>query len=355
MDLPGDNRYNWFDAIFDFIGTRLTHKEGASAMGKRLYGLSLASVIGMGLVLLMGALVTKTGSGDGCGTDWPLCNGKFVPAYTIESMIEYSHRFVSGIVGLLVLGAAIATYVWLRHSREAMLFAFGALFFTILQAILGALAVVFPQSDAVMALHFGFSLVAFATSLLLTVGIRTGAYVPKGSKASQPAGGSSVKDNRHVNIAADMRRWIWGAAIYSYAVVYVGAFVRHTESSGGCLGWPLCNGEVVPALNGATGIAFAHRIAAILLLVVIAFIAYKASRPAGSSRLLRAASNWALLLTVLQVFSGASVVWTLGSDWYLLTALLHVVLVSGLFGVLCYMSVLAWRSARLAESPNRSA
>lgn len=322
-------------------------------MGKRLYGLALASVIGMGLVLLMGALVTKTGSGDGCGTDWPLCNGKFVPAYTIESMIEYSHRFVSGIVGLLVLGAAVATYVWLRHSREAMLFAFGALFFTVLQAILGALAVVFPQSDAVMALHFGFSLVAFATSLLLTVGIRTGAYAPKGSKTSQPAGGSSVMDE-HVNITAGMRKWIWGATIYSYVVVYVGAFVRHTESSGGCLGWPLCNGEVVPALNGATGIAFAHRVAAVLLFVVIAVIAYKASRQEGSTRLLSAASNWALLLTVLQVFSGASVVWTLASDWYLLTALLHVVLVSGLFGVLCYMSVLAWRSVRPAESPDRS-
>ncbi|MDF2662980.1 MAG: hypothetical protein K0Q94_5771, partial [Paenibacillus sp.] len=38
MDLPSDNRYNWFDAIFDFIGTRLTYKEGASTMGKRLYG-----------------------------------------------------------------------------------------------------------------------------------------------------------------------------------------------------------------------------------------------------------------------------------------------------------------------------
>lgn len=324
-------------------------------MGKRLYGLSLASVIGMGLVLLMGALVTKTGSGDGCGTDWPLCNGKFVPAYTIESMIEYSHRFVSGIVGLLVLGAAIATYTKLRHSGEAMLFAFGALFFTILQAILGALAVVFPQSEAVMALHFGFSLLAFSTSLLLTVGIRTGAYAPAGSKTQRSANGLLAMDSRTANISPGMRKWIWGATIYSYVVVYVGAFVRHTESSGGCLGWPLCNGEVVPALHGATGIAFAHRIAAVLLLIVIAVIAYRSTRTPGSPDLLRAAARWALLLTVLQVFSGASVVWTLNSDWYLLTALMHVVLVSGLFGVLCYMSVLAWRSVRISADPNRPA
>ncbi|PYI53938.1 COX15/CtaA family protein [Paenibacillus flagellatus] len=310
---------------------------------KGLKWLSTASAIGMGLVLFMGALVTKTESGEGCGTDWPLCNGKFVPAYTIESMIEYSHRFVSGIVGILVLAAAIAVFMRLRHSGEAMLFAFGALFFTVLQAILGALAVIFPQSDAVMALHFGFSLVAFATSLLLTVGIRTGAYVPS-------TGGSGRRprtDGGSVPMTAGMRRWIWVATIYSYVVVYIGAFVRHTESTGGCLGWPLCNGEIVPTLEGATGIAFVHRVAAVGLLALVAYIGHRATRSEPASALLRKSANWALLLTVLQIASGASVVWSLGSDWYLLTALIHVVLVSGLFGVLCYMSVLGWRARRI--------
>ncbi|MEF3305071.1 COX15/CtaA family protein [Paenibacillus sp. GYB003] len=315
-------------------------------MGKRMYGLALASAIGMGLVLFMGALVTKTGSGDGCGTDWPLCNGKFVPAYTIESMIEYSHRFVTGVVGLFVLGAAVGAYMLLRHSKEALLFAYGTLFFTVLQAILGALAVVFPQSDAVMALHFGFSLIAFSSALLLSIGLKTGAYVPRSAKTNGRNGGAIHSAVPKPAIAPSMRKWIWGATVYSYIVVYVGAFVRHTESSGGCLGWPLCNGEVVPGLHGATGIAFAHRVAAALLLVVIAVIAHKATRPSNSSVQLRLASLWALLLTVLQVFSGATVVWTLATDWYLLTALIHVVLVSGMFGVLCYMSVLAWRSAR---------
>ncbi|MDF2722087.1 MAG: cytochrome Caa3 oxidase [Paenibacillus sp.] len=319
---------------------------------KRLNIVSLASAIGMGLVLFMGALVTKTGSGDGCGTDWPLCNGKFVPAYTIESMIEYSHRFVSGIVGILVLAAAIGTYLWLRHSKEAMLFAFGALFFTVLQAILGALAVIFPQSDAVMALHFGFSLVAFATSLLLTVGIYTGAYVIRGLEPTSAQRNQTIP----VSIGTSMRRWIWGTTIYSYIVVYIGAFVRHTESSGGCMGWPLCNGEVIPELQGATGIAFAHRIAAILLLCAIVVIMIKASRLKQDMPLLAVSARWALLLTVLQVFSGASVVWTISSDWYLLTALLHVIIVSGMFGVLCYMCVLAWRSVHphKSEMPARA-
>lgn len=327
-------------------------------MQKTLRWLSLASAIGMGLVLLMGALVTKTESGDGCGTDWPLCNGKFVPAYTIESMIEYSHRFVSGIVGLLVLATAIAVWMKLRHSREAMWFAFGALFFTVLQAILGALAVIMPQSDAVMALHFGFSLTAFATSLLLAVGVRTGAYTVRSKHSGTSDSDSGLhKPSAKERFGAYPKRLsglVWATTIYSYVVVYIGAFVRHTESSGGCLGWPLCNGEFVPSLGGATGIAFAHRVAAILLLVAVLYIGHIIQYAKSPSPIWLAASRWAIALTVLQIVSGASVVWTLNSDWYLLTALLHVVLVSGLFGVLCYMSILAYRHSNRKKAVSQT-
>lgn len=37
---------------------------------------------------------------------------------------------------------------------------------------MGAFAVVFSQSSAVMALHFGFALIAFASSLMMALGIR---------------------------------------------------------------------------------------------------------------------------------------------------------------------------------------
>lgn len=81
--------------------------------------LAWSSFVGMFLVLLAGALVTKTGSGRGCGDDWPLCNGKFVPAYTVESFIEYSHRFVTGIVGIIVVLTFWYTWRYLRQHREA--------------------------------------------------------------------------------------------------------------------------------------------------------------------------------------------------------------------------------------------
>ena len=68
-----------------------------------------AAVLGfMILVILWGAVVRATGSGAGCGDRWPLCNGDFFPHHPrIATMIEFTHRSMSGICTVLV-GALIA-------------------------------------------------------------------------------------------------------------------------------------------------------------------------------------------------------------------------------------------------------
>jgi heme A synthase len=48
------------------------------------------------LVIVWGAYVRATGSGAGCGSHWPLCNGVAVPrAPQIETIIEFTHRLMS--------------------------------------------------------------------------------------------------------------------------------------------------------------------------------------------------------------------------------------------------------------------
>jgi len=71
---------------------------------RSLKWLAVATTIAMILILIGGALVTKTGSGMGCGRSWPLCNGKFLPLeITPELAIELAHRLVSGVGGVMVL------------------------------------------------------------------------------------------------------------------------------------------------------------------------------------------------------------------------------------------------------------
>lgn len=301
-----------------------------------LHRLALWTCIGMLIVLLMGALVTKTDSGDECGNTWPLCNGKWVPAYTIGSMIEYSHRVVSGIVGLMVLAACIWVYRETKR-KDARFYAAGALVFTVVQAALGAMAVVWSQSDLVMALHFGISLIAFAFTLLLVIAVRT-LHLPA------YADGWGERMDGMKPVKPGFRLLVWFTLFYTYVVVYLGAYVRHTESVSGCRGWPLCNGEWIPELSGEVGIAFLHRAASALLFVLVVWLALWGERHDKENRMLRTFGRWSLLLTAAQILSGGVMMLTLDSEsWHLLTSLLHNTLVAGLFGVLSYMSFVVWR------------
>src|SRR6478736_2873168 len=57
-------------------------------------------------------------------------------------------------------------------------------------------------------------------------------------------------------------RWFsWALLVYCVAAVVWGALVRAAGAGGGCGShWPLCNGQVVPALEqGKTAIEFTHR------------------------------------------------------------------------------------------------
>lgn len=60
------------------------------------------------LVIIWGGFVRATGSGAGCGSNWPLCQGQVIPrAEQIETLIEFSHRVSSGLALLAVLALVI--------------------------------------------------------------------------------------------------------------------------------------------------------------------------------------------------------------------------------------------------------
>ncbi|MCH1641785.1 heme A synthase [Paenibacillus timonensis] len=309
---------------------------------KYLKWLSYASCFVMFLATLGGSVVTKTESGLGCGNDWPLCYGKFVPAHTLASMIEYSHRAVSGAAGLFSLAAFVAFWLYRKNRKDLQLYSLLALIFVMVQAVMGAMAVIYPTSSAVMALHFGFSLIAFASSIMLVLGVR--------QEERGQAGAASQAHAPAARVSKAFRNLTWLATGYTYIVVYIGAYVSHTDSAGGCSGWPLCNGQLVPGLSGGEGIAFIHRVAAALLLVVIATVGHFAFRKHPGLPEIRKLGVAATLLVIIQVFTGATIVLTLNNyHVYLFASLAHIIVLAALFGVLCYLSVRTWQLSRTAE------
>ncbi len=291
--------------------------------------LAVTTTVVMLMVLLGGALVTKTDSGQGCGQSFPLCHGQIIPdELPLETIIELAHRVVSAGAGFLVLALSIWSWRAIGHIRETNFLAILAFFFLMLQALLGAGAVVWGHSDIILAAHFGISLISFAAVLLLTLLIFE---VDKKFDAS-----TLVIDKR-------IRYHTVGLMVYIFGVVYSGAFVRHTEASLACPDWPFCVNDSWSSvsLNYLQWIQMGHRMAAALIFIWIAYVAYIVYKNYKHQKVMYYGWMIAFGLVTAQVITGALVVVT---KLNLLLALTHALIISLLFGLLSYFLLLISRS-----------
>lgn len=91
------------------------------------------------LVILWGAFVRATGSGAGCGSHWPTCNGEVIPRSPgLETVIEFTHRLSSGLLGLLTLGLLAGAFRKFPKYSPVRKGAWTVLFFVVSEALVGA-------------------------------------------------------------------------------------------------------------------------------------------------------------------------------------------------------------------------
>ncbi len=91
------------------------------------------------LVVLWGAVVRATGSGAGCGSHWPSCNGQIIPQpEQIETLIEFSHRVTSGLSGAFVLALVVWAFRLPGTTRFTRWMAVLSLAFVLLEGAVGA-------------------------------------------------------------------------------------------------------------------------------------------------------------------------------------------------------------------------
>jgi cytochrome c oxidase assembly protein subunit 15 len=121
-------------------------------------------------VILWGAYVRASGSGAGCGSHWPLCNGAILPATAqMQTVIEFTHRVTSAVS--LVLVVILLIWCWRRTAKgdwpRYSAIAAAALLFN--EALLGALLVLLDRMEGLdrSAAHAVFLCLHFGNTLLL--------------------------------------------------------------------------------------------------------------------------------------------------------------------------------------------
>ena len=243
-------------------------------MNLRLSGfqkLALSTVVATFVMIVIGVVVRSTGSGLGC-PDWPLCNGRIIPAIGDDkAWIESIHRWWGVLVGFLVLGLAVAAWRTQRRPRSILAAAGAAVVLTGVQAWLGKWTVESGNSGESVIAHLAVSMLILAVTIFVFVRSRYPAMLP--------AHGGSQRLTLIIAFAA-------GAV---YALMLFGADVTANAASLVFPDWPLMDGQLIPRFSDDPAAAalqmahFAHRVVAFivgLIMLGAAVATWRAARDA---------------------------------------------------------------------------
>jgi heme A synthase len=248
--------------------------------------------------LVFGAIVRISGSGMGCGDNWPLCYGYlFPPLSRPDLIIEVSHRYLASILLLSLIGLLVAAWRRraepgvggrggvLRMAALAVALGFGA-------AILGAITVKLGNAPLATVAHWtvAMSLVATVAATVIRAGGLGGASAQLGDVAPR------VK-----------RAALAGAALALLVVVMGGLTAKIPDGAIACRSFPLCGADPSVAA-GAVHVQVTHRILAVLLILHLLGMLIAQRRRRGESAVVRRAVTVAFSLGVLQlVVAGAMI------------------------------------------------
>ena len=303
--------------------------------GVFVFVVAILSAVQNFIVNGIGFLDAYTGSAFGCGHEWFLCNGQVLPSLqalekSVSMFIEFMHRVGVPILTILLLVSAVGALLRYRGWREIQLFVSLSIFFVLLEAVLGGLAVVYNEPASVIATHFGVSLLAFACTVLLAIYVRRaervyGEYLATGVKLPLRDPAPSV----------GFRWFAWLGVPILYLDMYIGAYISSSGAGDAFRGLPFPTESGIYNFHHALLLDWVHRsFALFLVLWMIALVAWTNRLKCERPDLFRGAV-FALVFVVLQAFSG---VYLIASHVSIQAFMLHVSIVSGLFVSLLFVA-----------------
>jgi heme A synthase len=190
------------------------------------------------LQIALGGLVRVSGSGLGC-PDWPLCNGRPYPPANVHSIIEYSHRAVGSVTGVLIIATVVMAWIVFRKRRPLVAWlATASLIGVVGEGILGGIVVANELAPWLVVVHLGLAMIIL------------GFLVATAVAAMPPSAG--VPD-------LNFRRLAVIAAAATYVMMLTGSTLVASSADESCNSWPLCGGGFALDFSGVNAYTMLHR------------------------------------------------------------------------------------------------
>lgn len=289
----------------------------------RFQRVGLGLVIGLLALTALGGIVRVTGSGLAC-PDWPACYGAVVPSGDFgefaahQVWLEWTHRLVAAIVGLIILGYAMVA--WVRHRDRFRVWFPAALAIPMLalQVVLGGLTVTERLEALIVTMHLATAMLILALVACSWLSTFDWRVVTRHDQA--PLGSDSPSQARNYARIALL------TAIIVYAVIVVGSYVTHVGAGpdagahvgpgGAACGnnWPLCYGGMFPDGEYAQwnmGHRFLVLFGAIAMLAASMGVVMLRPRARGLTFMVHGAAA----LYLAQVVVGAAMIWINFDAW----------------------------------------
>jgi heme A synthase len=243
--------------------------------------LAVVTAIFAYLQIALGGVVRVSGSGLGC-PDWPLCHGRPYPPADPHAIIEYSHRAVGSVTGVLIIGTVILAWAVWRNRRPLVAWlATASLIGVVGEGVLGGVVVANELSSWLVVAHLGLAMIIL------------GFLVATAVMAMPPSPG--LTDPRFRRLAAI-------AVGATYLLLLTGSTVVASGAEETCRSWPLCGSGFTPDFTGANGYTMLHRGSVLLIGLMLVIVLLRATRLPG----LAAVSLATLGVFAVQVAVGAA-------------------------------------------------
>jgi heme a synthase len=266
--------------------------------------LALLTILLTYLLIVFGGYVASSKSGMGCGPEWPLCNGEIIPVLYGETLIEFTHRVIGavlGIVSFILFTKILRTQV----NSSVRKVGYWMLLLLIIQVLLGAMVVLKDLPTSIIASHLIIAM--FFLSSLIWIWRRA---EEKADIQLFPSNHSDQhkRIKRHFNIV-----------LVLLTLIFVfGAYVKH-ESLGMICGSFQCGNSFLP-MTGPEIIQTIHRGLAFISALYIFYLVFLSFKRGWEEKLQNRLIFSAITVLIQVVLGVLTIVTNIDISW----AMLHV-------------------------------